>query len=117
MRWKLATGILSSDESIAWADTVTLQVHRDFQTQLFFVCRPLVVTCIISGDHELDRMLGNGEVVRKPETSWDAMLDHGNEPFGERPPHPCVYTHISQTFSSRPFVVFTFSHTEGRCSR
>jgi hypothetical protein len=23
-RWKLATGILSSDESIAWADTVTL---------------------------------------------------------------------------------------------
>ncbi|KAG1841935.1 CHAT domain-containing protein [Suillus subalutaceus] len=26
-------------------------------------------------------MLGNGEVVGKLETSWDALLDHGNEPF------------------------------------
>ncbi|KAG2062956.1 hypothetical protein BDR04DRAFT_1235616 [Suillus decipiens] len=26
-------------------------------------------------------MLGNGEIVGKLETSWDALLDHGNEPF------------------------------------
>ncbi|KAG1869921.1 CHAT domain-containing protein [Suillus subluteus] len=26
-------------------------------------------------------MLGNGEVVGKLKTSWDALLDHGNEPF------------------------------------
>jgi hypothetical protein len=32
---------------------------------------------------ELDQMLGNGEVVGKLETSWDALLNHGNEPFGE----------------------------------
>jgi hypothetical protein len=30
---------------------------------------------------ELDQMLGNGEVIGKPEISWDALLDHGNEPF------------------------------------
>jgi hypothetical protein len=29
-------------------------------------------------------MLGNGEVVGKLETSsWDALLDHKNKPFGE----------------------------------
>ncbi|KAG1830064.1 CHAT domain-containing protein [Suillus subalutaceus] len=27
----------------------------------------------------LDHMLGNGEVVGKLETSWDALLDHGND--------------------------------------
>ncbi|KAG2066903.1 hypothetical protein BDR04DRAFT_1105938 [Suillus decipiens] len=26
-------------------------------------------------------MLGNGEIVGKLETLWDALLDHGNEPF------------------------------------
>jgi hypothetical protein len=30
---------------------------------------------------ELDQMLGNGDVIGKLETSWDALLDHGNEPF------------------------------------
>jgi hypothetical protein len=33
--------------------------------------------------YELDHMLGNGEVVGKLETSWNALLDQGNEPFGE----------------------------------
>jgi len=28
-------------------------------------------------------MLGNGKVVGKLETSWDMLLDHKNEPFGE----------------------------------
>jgi hypothetical protein len=57
---------------------------------------------------ELDQMLGNGEVVGKLETSWDALLDHGNEPFGESPPsHSCAYLHIPQTSPSRLFVVFT----------
>jgi hypothetical protein len=32
---------------------------------------------------ELGRMLGNGEVVGKLETSWDMLFDHGDEPFGE----------------------------------
>jgi hypothetical protein len=37
----------------------------------------------IRASFELDRMLGNGEVVGKHEILWDALLAHGNEPFGE----------------------------------
>jgi hypothetical protein len=37
----------------------------------------------ISASFEFNPMLGNGEVVGKLETSWDALLGHGNEPFGE----------------------------------
>jgi len=32
---------------------------------------------------ELDRMLGNGEVIGKLEMSWNELLGHGNDPFGE----------------------------------
>jgi hypothetical protein len=32
---------------------------------------------------ELDQMLGNGEVLGKLKISWDALLNHENEPFGE----------------------------------
>ena|SRR6267154_1291438 len=32
---------------------------------------------------ELDRMLGDGEVIGKLETSWNELLHHGNECFGE----------------------------------
>jgi hypothetical protein len=32
---------------------------------------------------ELDQMLGNGEIIGKLQTSWDELLDHADEPFGE----------------------------------
>ncbi|KIK32118.1 hypothetical protein CY34DRAFT_19276 [Suillus luteus UH-Slu-Lm8-n1] len=35
----------------------------------------------IRASFELDRMLGNGEVIGELKTSWDALLDHGHEPF------------------------------------
>ncbi|KAG2362158.1 hypothetical protein BDR07DRAFT_1071514 [Suillus spraguei] len=35
----------------------------------------------IRASFEFDRMLGNGEVVGKLETSWNALLNHANEPF------------------------------------
>jgi hypothetical protein len=41
-------------------------------------------------------MLGAGEVIGKLKTSWDKLLDHGDEPFGEwLSPHPCTYMSIS----------------------
>ncbi|KAG2083846.1 CHAT domain-containing protein [Suillus cothurnatus] len=69
-RWKSTIGILSSDESLAWGDTVTLSL-----------CKSPEFLVEIRAAFELDQMLGNGEVVGKLETSWDALLDHGNEPF------------------------------------
>ncbi|KAG1823391.1 CHAT domain-containing protein [Suillus subaureus] len=68
--WKSAIGILSSDESIAWRDTVTLSLDASS-----------TLSVEIRASFELDQMLGNGEVVGKLEMSWDALLDHGNEPF------------------------------------
>ncbi|KAG1826657.1 hypothetical protein EV424DRAFT_1345440 [Suillus variegatus] len=41
----------------------------------------LALSVKIKASFELDRMLGNGEVVGKIETSWDALLDHRSEPF------------------------------------
>ncbi|KAG1882807.1 hypothetical protein F4604DRAFT_1678298 [Suillus subluteus] len=35
----------------------------------------------IRASFEFDRILGSGEVAGKPETSWDVLLDRGNEPF------------------------------------
>jgi hypothetical protein len=32
--------------------------------------------------YELSRMLGNGEVVAKFKSSWNKLLDRGDEPFG-----------------------------------
>jgi hypothetical protein len=29
------------------------------------------------------RMLGSGEVIGKVQMSWDKLLNHGDEPFGE----------------------------------
>ncbi|KAG2142392.1 hypothetical protein DEU56DRAFT_939794 [Suillus clintonianus] len=39
------------------------------------------LTIEIRVSYELDRMLGNGEVIGKLETSWDELLDHGDETF------------------------------------
>ncbi|KAG1841934.1 CHAT domain-containing protein [Suillus subalutaceus] len=69
-RWKSAIRVLSSDESVAWGDTVTLSLDASPE-----------LSVEIRASFEFDRMLGNGEVVGKLETSWDALLDHGNEPF------------------------------------
>ncbi|KAG1877052.1 CHAT domain-containing protein [Suillus tomentosus] len=71
-RCNSAIGVLLSDESTAWADTVTLYKSLD---------TPLALSVEIRASFELDRMLGNGEVVGKLETSWDALLDHRSEPF------------------------------------
>ncbi|KAG2362773.1 CHAT domain-containing protein [Suillus spraguei] len=69
-RWKSAIGVLLSDESVAWDDTVTLSL--DVSPEILLE---------ISASFEFNPMLGNGEVVGKLETSWDALLGHGNEPF------------------------------------
>ncbi|KAG2071367.1 hypothetical protein BDR04DRAFT_1154526 [Suillus decipiens] len=70
--WKSAIGILLSDKSTTWADTVTLYKSSDASPTL---------SVEIRASFELDRMLGNGEIIGKLEKSWDALLDHGNEPF------------------------------------
>ncbi|KAG2071406.1 hypothetical protein BDR04DRAFT_1117791 [Suillus decipiens] len=68
--WKSAIAILSSDESAAWVDTVTLSLDAS-----------PALSVEIRASFELDRMLGNGEVVGKLETSWNSLLYRGNEPF------------------------------------
>ncbi|KAG1728461.1 CHAT domain-containing protein [Suillus lakei] len=69
-RWKSPTRVLSSDESVTWGDTVTLSSGASPE-----------LSVEIWASFELDRMLGNGEVIGKLETSWDELLDHGDEPF------------------------------------
>ncbi|KAG1817988.1 uncharacterized protein BJ212DRAFT_1576480 [Suillus subaureus] len=68
--WKSTIGVLSSDGSTAWGETVTLSLHKSpkllVEIRAFF---------------ELNQMLGNREVVGTLEMSWDALLNHGNEPF------------------------------------
>ncbi|KAG1812398.1 uncharacterized protein BJ212DRAFT_1483037 [Suillus subaureus] len=51
--WKSTFKVLSSKESVAWGDTVTLSLHASTA----------------------------GEVIATLETSWDELLDHGDEPF------------------------------------
>ncbi|KAG1837231.1 CHAT domain-containing protein [Suillus subalutaceus] len=69
-RWKSTIGVLLSDESITWRDSVTLSLDAS-----------PTLSVEIRVSFELDCMLGNGEVVGKLDTSWDELLDHGNEPF------------------------------------
>ncbi|KAG1747308.1 CHAT domain-containing protein [Suillus lakei] len=69
-RWKSAIGILSSDESVAWGDTVTLSLDAS-----------PALAVEIRASFELGRMLGSGEVIGKLENSWDDLLNHGDEPF------------------------------------
>ncbi|KAG2078745.1 hypothetical protein BDR04DRAFT_1226638 [Suillus decipiens] len=88
-RWKSAIGVLSSDQSVTWGDTVILSL--DVSPQLSIEIR---------ASFEFGRMLGNGEIVGKLETSWDALLDHGNEPFNVSfPPvddvHPSLMLKVS----------------------
>ncbi|KAG1819310.1 CHAT domain-containing protein [Suillus subaureus] len=69
--WKSTARVLSSDDSVAWGDTVILS--RD--------TLPTRLSLEIRASFELGRMLGDGEVISKLETSWNELLDHGDEPF------------------------------------
>lgn len=51
-RWKSAIGVLSSEESVVWGDTVTLPSRAS-----------PVSSMDIKASYEADRMLGSGEVV------------------------------------------------------
>jgi hypothetical protein len=37
----------------------------------------------IRASFEAGRMLGSGELIGKLQMSWDEVLNHGDEPFGE----------------------------------
>ncbi|KAG2143668.1 CHAT domain-containing protein [Suillus clintonianus] len=69
-RWTSAIRVLSSDESVAWGDTMTLSSHES-----------LALSMEIRASFELDRTLGNGEIIGRLQTSWYELLDHGDEPF------------------------------------
>ncbi|KAG1732254.1 CHAT domain-containing protein [Suillus paluster] len=68
--WKSAVRVLSSDGAVAWGDILTISPDSSDKLSLE-----------IRASFELGRMLGNGELVRKFETSWNELLDHGDEPF------------------------------------
>ncbi|KAG1773712.1 CHAT domain-containing protein [Suillus placidus] len=69
-RWKSAIKVLSSEKSVVWGNTVTLS---SWGSPAF--------SMEIRASYEVDRMLGNGEVIGKLKMSWDELLDHGDEPF------------------------------------
>ncbi|KAG2123283.1 CHAT domain-containing protein [Suillus clintonianus] len=69
-RWKSAIRVLSSDESVAWGDSVTLSSHES-----------PALSMEIRASFELDRTLGSGEIIGRLQTSWNELLDHGDEPF------------------------------------
>ncbi|KAG0698316.1 CHAT domain-containing protein [Suillus ampliporus] len=69
-RWKSAVRVLSSDGSVTWGNTVTLL--SDALPKLSLELR---------ASFELGRTLSDGELIGKLETSWDELLDHGDEPF------------------------------------
>ncbi|KAG2123286.1 CHAT domain-containing protein [Suillus clintonianus] len=69
-RWKSTVRVLSSDKSVACGDTVTLSSHES-----------PALSVEIRAPYEVDRMLGNGEVIGQLHTSWDELLDRGDEPF------------------------------------
>ncbi|KAG2139825.1 CHAT domain-containing protein [Suillus bovinus] len=83
--WKSAISVLSSGESVAWGNTVTLSSHTSPTLSL-----------AIRASYELGRMLGSGEVIGELEMSWDDLLDYGDEPFNlPFPPMPDVQPSIA----------------------
>ncbi|KAG1717529.1 hypothetical protein EDD22DRAFT_856103 [Suillus occidentalis] len=87
-RWKSAIGVLSSDRSVEWGDTVTVSSHSS-----------PVLSVEIKASYESDRMLGSGEVIGKVRMSWDELLDHGDDPFNLS--FPSVYgVHPSLTLKA-----------------
>ncbi|KAG1776505.1 hypothetical protein EV702DRAFT_1198204 [Suillus placidus] len=71
-RWKSSIRVLSSDSAVAWDDT--LIISPDVSSELTFEIR---------ASFELSRMLGHGTLIAQFETSWNELLDHGEEPFGD----------------------------------
>ncbi|KAG1850077.1 CHAT domain-containing protein [Suillus tomentosus] len=69
-RWKSAISVLSSDESVAWGDAVTLSLNAS-----------PALPVEIRASYELGRMLGSGEVIGELQMSWDELLNHGDELF------------------------------------
>ncbi|KAG2743623.1 hypothetical protein P692DRAFT_20642599, partial [Suillus brevipes Sb2] len=69
-RWKSAIGVLSSEQSVVWGDTVTLSLDAS-----------PVLSVEIRASHEADRMLGSGEIIGELRVSRDELLNHGDEPF------------------------------------
>ncbi|KAG1738304.1 CHAT domain-containing protein [Suillus occidentalis] len=68
--WKSTIGVLSSERSVVWGDTVTLSSDAS-----------PVLSVQIRASYEADRVLGSGEVIGKLHMSWDEVLSHGDEPF------------------------------------
>ncbi|KAG1873965.1 hypothetical protein F4604DRAFT_1925531 [Suillus subluteus] len=84
-RWKSPIKGLSSDRSVVWGNAVTLSSHTS-----------PALSVEIRASYEADRMLGRGEVIGELQISWDELLDHGDDPFGESlAPHPCAYANGS----------------------
>ncbi|KAG1746151.1 CHAT domain-containing protein [Suillus lakei] len=69
-RWSSTVQVLSSKSAVAWGDTLTISPDASPKLSLE-----------IRASFELGRMLGNGKVISKLETSWNELLDHGDEPF------------------------------------
>ncbi|KAG1854982.1 CHAT domain-containing protein [Suillus subalutaceus] len=98
-RWKSAISVLSSDRSVVWSDTVTLSSHAS-----------PALSVEIWASYEAGRMLGSGEVIGKLQTSWDDLLDHGDEPFVLSFP-PIRGVHSSLTLKAA--IVHTCDDQEG----
>jgi hypothetical protein len=87
--WKSTIGVLSSENSVAWGDAVTMQRPRSLlgaiRGVIFYRSSHAlpVFSVEIRASYEADRMLGSGEVIGKLQISWDELLNHGDEPFGE----------------------------------
>ncbi|KAG1823765.1 CHAT domain-containing protein [Suillus subaureus] len=69
-RWKSTIRVLSSDESVAWGNTLTLSSHDS-----------PALSMEIRASYEVDRMLGSGEIIGKLQMKWDELLGHGDESF------------------------------------
>ncbi|KAG1744322.1 CHAT domain-containing protein [Suillus occidentalis] len=100
-RWKSAIGVLSSEESVVWGDTVTLSSYAS-----------PVLSVEIRASYEADRMLGSGEVIGKLQMSWDELLNHGDEPFDISFP-PVRGVHPSLTLKAA--VVQACDDQDGYC--
>jgi hypothetical protein len=89
--WKSTIGVLSSENSVAWGDAVTMQRPRSLlgaiQGAIFYRSSHAlpVFSVEIRASYEAGQILGSGEVIgkRKLHMSWDELLNHGDEPFGE----------------------------------
>jgi hypothetical protein len=87
-RCKSAIGVLSSDNSVAWGDAVTMQspwsLLGAIRGVIFYRSSHALpaFSVEIRASHEAGRMLGSGEVIGKLQISRDELLNHGDEPFG-----------------------------------